>query len=51
MHWSDKYKLPGHPTFSVESKYYEPGMLAGHWENDNYVPYPYSDPEMAARQY
>lgn len=51
MHWSDKYKLPGHPTFSVESKYYEPGMLAGHWENDNYVPYPYSDSEMAARQY
>lgn len=51
MHWSDKYKLPGHPTFSVESKYYEPGMSAGHWENDNYVPYPYSDSEMAARQY
>lgn len=51
MHVGDTYKLPGHETFSVESKYYEPGMLAGHWEDDNYVPYPYTDSEMAARQY
>jgi hypothetical protein len=25
-HGTDKYKLPGHPTFSTESQYYQPGM-------------------------
>jgi hypothetical protein len=37
-HWPDTYKLPGHPTFSVESKYYQPGMKAGYWEGDTYMP-------------
>lgn len=37
-HLPDTYKLPGHPTFSVESKYYKPGMKAGYWEGEKYVP-------------
>ena len=38
-HWSDKYKKPNHPTFSVESKYAkdEPEK-AGHWEGNKYRP-------------
>lgn len=36
-HFPDTYKLPGHPTFSIESKYYEPGMDAGFWVGDKYV--------------
>ena len=38
-HLPDKYKTPGHPTFSVESIYAKdaPG-LAGTWENGIYVP-------------
>ncbi|MFK5173364.1 hypothetical protein ACI3QN_12695, partial [Propionibacterium freudenreichii] len=34
----DKYKLPNHPTFSVESKYYKEGMPAGKWDGDDYIP-------------
>jgi len=30
-HFPDTFKLPGHPTFSVESKYYKPGMKAIKW--------------------
>ena len=26
QHLTDDYKIPGHPTFSIESKYYQPGM-------------------------
>jgi hypothetical protein len=26
LHFEDTYKLPGHPTFSTESKYYYPGV-------------------------
>ena len=26
IHLTDRYKIPGHPTFSIESKYYQPGM-------------------------
>ena len=37
FHFPDTYKLPGHPTFSVESKYYKPGMDAGHWEGDKFI--------------
>jgi hypothetical protein len=38
-HLPDVYKLPNHPTFSVESKYYKPGMYAGYWGgNDSYIP-------------
>ncbi len=38
-HWSDQFKKPNHPTFSVESQYAKdhPDM-AGHWEGDTYVP-------------
>lgn len=38
-HFPDTYKLPGHPTFSVESKYYVPGETpAGRWEGENFIP-------------
>uniref|UniRef100_A0A6M3JTK4 Uncharacterized protein n=1 Tax=viral metagenome TaxID=1070528 RepID=A0A6M3JTK4_9ZZZZ len=37
-HLPDTYKLPGHPTFSVESIYYKKGMKAGRWEGENYIP-------------
>ena len=37
FHFPDTYKLPGHETFSTESKYYKPGMDAGHWEGDRYI--------------
>ena len=36
-HFPDTYKLPGHPTFSVESVYYKPGMDAGYWVGDKYI--------------
>lgn len=34
-HFPDVWKLPGHPTFSNESKYATP--LAPHWEGDRLV--------------
>ena len=37
-HLPDKYKLPGHPTFSDQSTYYRPGMKAGKWEGGKYIP-------------
>lgn len=38
-HFPDTYKLPGHPTFSVESKYYTPGVTpAGRWAGDTFIP-------------
>ena len=37
-HFPDTFKLPGHPTFSVESKYYKPGMPAGVWKDEQYIP-------------
>ena len=49
-HFPDTYKLPGHETFSIESKYYKPGMIAGHWEEDNFIPTPFGLEEMEARQ-
>ena len=49
-HFPDTYKLPGHPTFSVESKYYKPGMIAGHWEGEQFRSTPFSLEEMEARQ-
>lgn len=39
-HMTDKFKLPNHPTFSNESKYYREGMKAGKWEGDKYIPIP-----------
>ena len=50
VHLPDTYKLPGHETFSVESKYYKPGMIAGHWEEDKFMQTPFSEEEMEARQ-
>jgi hypothetical protein len=41
QHFTDTYKLPGHPTFSIESKYYTPGMenniKVGRWEGEKYI--------------
>jgi hypothetical protein len=48
QHLTDKFKLPNHPTFSNESKYFnmvQPQILnqAGHWDKTdssyNYIPY------------
>jgi len=48
QHLTDKFKLPNHPTFSNESKYFnmiQPQILnqAGHWQETdssfNYIPY------------
>lgn len=45
LHFPDTYKLPNHPTFSDESRYFNPKTkkYAGHWnETDsswNYMPY------------
>lgn len=39
-HFTDKYKKPNHPTFSVESMY-ATGLnkkYAGSWNGDNYIP-------------
>jgi hypothetical protein len=38
QHLVDKYKLPNHETFSVESQYYKEGMPSGKWDGDNYIP-------------
>jgi hypothetical protein len=40
FHFPDTYKLPTHPTFSDQSQYYQPGMKAGRWEGDTYIPIP-----------
>ncbi len=37
-HFTDSFKLPKHPTFSIESRYYSEGMPAGRWEGDRFVP-------------
>jgi hypothetical protein len=37
-HFPDTYKLPQHPTFSIESQYYRPGMKAGYWTGEKYTP-------------
>lgn len=41
QHMTDEFKLPNHPTFSDESKYFGPETrhLAGHWNGDVYTPY------------
>lgn len=38
QHFPDTFKLPGHPTFSIESKYWKPGMPAGRWEGEKFIP-------------
>lgn len=39
-HMTDEFKLPNHPTFSNESRYYGPAtqQYGGHWAGDVYVP-------------
>lgn len=45
LHFPDTYKLPNHPTFSNESKYFSPQTRdrAGHWQETdsswNYIPF------------
>ena len=34
-HFTDEFKLPGHPTFSIESKYSNPKTLGGNWNQMN----------------
>jgi len=38
QHFPDTFKKPNHPTFSIESKYWKPGMAAGRWEGEQYIP-------------
>jgi len=45
-HFPDTFKLPGHETFSVESKYYKPGMKAVKWEGGKAVPVTPEYPEI-----
>ena len=40
-HYTDEFKLPGHPTFSDESIYSNATTPGGHWYNDNH--YEFSD--------
>lgn len=40
-HYTDEFKLPGHPTFSDESIYSNPRTPGGHWHNDQH--YEFSD--------
>ena len=37
-HFPDTFKFPDHPRFSIESKYWRPGLPAGRWEGENYIP-------------
>jgi hypothetical protein len=40
-HWPDTFKQHGHPTFSVESQYAQPGDTeAGHWDGEHFIPAP-----------
>lgn len=49
-HWSDRYKKPNHPTFSVESVYAQQGN-PGHWTGENHDIYvaPKAGAELATR--
>lgn len=38
LHYPDTYKQPGHPTFSIESKYAVGRNDAGRWEGDTFIP-------------
>ena len=35
-HLTDEFKLPNHPTFSIESKYYNGQQYAVDWRKDPY---------------
>ena len=43
-HLPDTYKWPGHPTFSVDSKFYDKKTMEtpGHFEGDVFVPGPFN---------
>lgn len=43
-HFTDQFKKPNHPTFSVESQYSDPstGTVGGQWVGDNFKPSPYN---------
>lgn len=40
QHMTDEFKLPNHPTFSDESRFYnaKTAPLGGHWEGDVFIP-------------
>jgi hypothetical protein len=40
-HMTDEFKLPNHPTFSDESRYFNEKTkhLAGHWNGNSYIPF------------
>lgn len=40
QHMTDEFKRPNHPTFSDESRYYNPqtAYLGGHWDGDVFIP-------------
>src|SRR5690348_15736433 len=38
QHFPDTFKKPNHPTFSIESKYWKPGLPAGRWEGETFIP-------------
>ena len=38
LHFPDTFKMHGHPTFSIESKYSKGPWDGGTWAGDNYVP-------------
>lgn len=38
-HWSDMFKKPNHPTFSIESRYsVDAPDLAGKWDGEVFIP-------------
>ena len=37
LHFTDKYKLPGHPTFSMQSQYWKEGMPKRDWVGAYYI--------------
>src|SRR5690606_18100608 len=49
-HFTDVGKLPGHPTFSNESIYFNESNrnLAGRWDGDIYIPFDESKPVINA---
>lgn len=45
MHFPDTYKLPNHPTFSIESIYSgKDGKVGGQWKNESGVDIFYASP-------
>lgn len=42
VHFTDKFKLPNHPTFSEESIYSKGNTEGGYWTKDGFVPSPYN---------